>query len=36
MEMVSQVEKGKNEANEARMVRIWLNGGSDMPGSVCG
>lgn len=27
-------EKGKNEANEAGMVRIRLNGGSNMPGSV--
>ena len=34
--MVSRVGKGKNEANEARMVRVWLSGGSDMPNSVCG
>lgn len=33
--MASEVENGKNKTNEARMVIIWLNGGSDMPGSLC-
>lgn len=31
--MVSEVESGNNEANEARMVGIWLSGGSNIPGS---
>lgn len=33
--MVSEVENGKNKANGARMVVIWLNGGSNMLGSLC-
>lgn len=33
--MVSEVENGKNKANEARMLVIWLNGGSNMLGSLC-
>lgn len=30
VEMVLEVENGKNKANEARMVVIWLNGGSNI------
>lgn len=29
--MMSEVEKGKNEANEAKVVHSWLKSGLHMP-----